>query len=353
MGYTRCLISEMSTEEKRKPAKEKIGCHFDKCSDFFEKTRPEQIEGLCTEIYKTLHPRAKKQPDFSGDGEYSSWYYSLPDFAQLIYQPEDYEKETIEESRQLIDALDDKIKALEFLSSSKDLSDFLNSETYRIMETSPELPKINKAVDDRLVHALGSLDAGLRVLKTESLNEVIKELRNQKYELQKVMNKLEAEEISTPLENIEIDVEYPVRLDGEKNDKRIDILLSKDNRKFAIIELKQWTEDSINVFLSDSEEEEQCLVNVLPGRRSQLHPAIKVRDFYKKALYQEKGEDAIIQCFVYLHNQLYNDSKLFRVYKDFDVNIYDDCSGPNNILYTRLWHKRLLKRLNDLFRDDL
>ncbi len=337
----------------KKQNNKKVGFHFDDCSDFFSKTREDQIEDLCTGIYKNLHPRTSRVPDFSNDREYASWYFSLPDFAQLLYQPEVYHQKMIEDSKELIDALSDKIKALEFLSSSKDLTVFLNSEAYKIMETSPGLSKINKAVDDKLIGVLGSVETGLNALKKDSLNKTIKELKKQRDELQEVMRILEEEEIGSPLKDVSVDVEYPVRLEENTDDKRIDVLLSKDEKKFAIIELKQWTEDSINVFLSDSQEQEaQCLVNVLPGKKSQLHPAVKVRDYYKKALSEEKGDDVIIRCFVYLHNQLYNDSKLFRAYKDFHVNIFDDCTGPNNILYTRLWHKRLLKRLNDLFKED-
>ncbi len=328
----------------------KSGMHLESCRDFYERTREDRIDDLCIEIYKNLHPRATGLPDFSNDAEYASWYYSLPDFAQLLYQPERYRQKTIEESKSLIQELEKKIEALEILSSSEELSVFLNSEVYKTMLASPEVSKISRALDDRSIGALRSMETGFEVLKEDSLKEIIIDLKKQEDELQEAMTALKAEELCSPLKNICVDIEYPIQIQGEDGVKRIDVLLSKDEKKFAIIELKQWTEDCISVFLADTEDgKAECMVNVLPGKKSQLHPAVKVRDYYKRGLIEEKGEEAVVRCFVYLHNQLYSDSKLFRAYRDLKVNIYDDCPGLDNILYTKLWHNRLLKRLADLF----
>ena len=333
--------------------KKTVGFHFDDCRSFYEQSRKDKIEDLCTAIYQNLHPKAKKLPDFSKDSEYGSWYYSLSDLAELLYDPYTYCKKTIEESRQLINALDEKISSLTSFSECWELSNLLESRSYKDLSASVDISQINKAVDDKAIDALRSLETGLSVLKDGSLKQIIEDLKDQKEELIQATDLMESEETPLPLNDISIDIEYPLQLRGEEGIKRIDVLLSKNEDTFAIIELKQWTEDSINVFLSESEDEKtQCLVNVLPGKRSQLHPAVKVRDIYKKALKEEKGEAAKIRCFVYLHNQLYADSKLFRAYRDMKVNIFDDCTGPNNILYTRLWHKRMLKRFAELFSSE-
>ena len=340
----------MSEKEKKKIEENKSGLHLKSCRQFFKRTRDEQINNLCIEIYRALHPRSKNLPDFSNDAEYASWYHSLPDLAELLYRPDTYRKKTIKESGSLIRELEKKINALENLSSSRELSDFINSETYRTIRESPVVSKINKALDDKAISALRSLETGFEVLKEDSLKKIIADLKKQKDELGKAMAALEVEELCRPLKNVSVDIEYPIRIKDEDGVKRIDVLLSKDDRKFAIIELKQWTEDCINVFLSETEDEKaECLVNVLPGKKSQLHPAVKVRDYYKKGLLEEKGEDITVRCFVYLHNQLYSGSKLFDAYKEMKVNIFDDCAGANNILYTKLWHNRMLKRLRDLF----
>ncbi len=328
----------------------KTGFHFDDCRSFYEMSREDHIEDLCAAIYKNLHPRARNLPDFSNDSEYASWHFSLSDFAQLLYQPDLYCQKTIEESDRLIKAIDEKISSLLSFSPSKELCQLLNSEAYQSLKESGDIVNINKALDDKAIDALKSLETGLTVLEDGSLKKIIEDLKKQRDDLSKAIALMEEEETCLPFEDLCIDIEYPIQIKGEDGTKRIDVLLSRNEETFAIIELKQWTEDSINVFLSETEgEEPKCLVNVLPGKRSQLHPAVKVRDYYKKGLMEEKGEDVQVACFVYLHNQLYNDSKLFRAYKDLKVNIFDDVKGPNNILYTRLWHKRLLRRLSELF----
>jgi len=46
---------------------------------------------------------------------------------------------------------------------------------------------------------------------------------------------------------------------------------------------------------------------------------------------------------------MYSDGQLFSVPRDALVDIYDDGPGPNNILYTKLYHGSLIKRLHSLF----
>ena len=325
--------------------------HLEDCGQFFERTRPDQIDDLCKDIYKKLHPQSGRLPDFSKDGEYASWYYSLPDLAQLLHDPETYRKKTIKEALELVEALDRKIKALEDFSSSKELKKFTASKAYAEMMSSPDTKAINKVLDPASSSALTSLEESLSILKKETLKKITEGLKKQRADLFDAKSELEEEELSHPLANAAVDIEYPLYEEGKKDPQRIDVLLSDPLRKrYAIIELKQWTEDSIVTSISENEDgDRECIVSIVPGKKSQPHPAVKVREFYKKKLAAEKGEDAIIRCFVYLHNQMYKDGQLFQVPKDPKLSIYDDCPWPNNILYTRLWHGSLLKRLTDLF----
>ncbi len=324
--------------------------HFDSCKEFYDSTRPEEIEKLCLGIYRELHPKTKKAPSFEENGEVKSWLYSLPDLAELLYDPETYRQKTIDEGHKLLESLDSKIDALESFAACSPLLDFIESKAYSEMMSSPRANEINKAIDHDTITALSELENSLSALKEGRLTGITESLKKQKDDLTKALIMLNEEELRPGLTDLKIDIEYPVPGAGTNAEKRIDVLLSRPNlKRYAIIELKQWTEDSIWVSFSDEGEEMECLVSVAPGNRSQLHPAVKVRDIYKKALREQLNDDeAEIRCFVYLHNQLYNDSQLFRVSRDMQINIYDDCEWPNNILYTKFWHGRLLNRLTDL-----
>ena len=326
--------------------------HFDNCKDFYDSTRPEGIEQLCRELYHELHPNAKKIPSFEENGEARSWLYSLPDFAELLYDPETYRQKTVDEGNSLLESLERKIEALEAFSSSRPLLDFIQSQACDDIMASSSVNEINKAVDYSTITALKELENSFLVLKDGMLTGITESLKRQKEKLREALTMLNEEELCPGLTDLKVDIEYPVFDESTNAVKRIDVLLSRpDLGRYAIIELKQWTEDSIQVAFSEEEDDPECLVSVAPGNRSQLHPAVKVREIYKKALAKQVSEDAEIRCFVYLHNQMYNDSQLFRVYSDNDVNIFDDCQWPNNILYTKLWHGRLLKRLADLFSE--
>ena len=326
--------------------------HFDNCKEFYENTRPEKIEALCLEIYRELHPNAKKTPSFDENGEVKSWLYSLPDLAELLYDPDTYRQKTVDEGYQLLESLDRKIGALEDLSSCSPLLDLIQSQACSDMLTHSSASGINKAVDLDTITALSELENSLSILKEGRLTGITESLKKQKEDLTKALTMLDEEELCAGLDKLEIDIEYPVLDAGTNADKRIDVLLSRpDLKKYAIIELKQWTEDSIRVSYSGEGDGTECLVCAAPGNRSQLHPAVKVRDVYKKALREQlNDEKAEIRCFVYLHNMMYNDSQLFRVSRDMQINIYDDCAWPNNIMYPKLWHGRLLNRLANLFK---
>lgn len=321
--------------------------HFDNCKEFHENTRPEKIEALCLEIYRELHPNTKKAPSFEENGEVRSWLYSLPDFAELLFDPETYRQKTVDEGNRLLESLDSKIDTLEAFSSSSPLLDLIQSQACSDMLTHSSVSGINKAVDLDTITALNELENSLSILKEGRLTGITESLKKQKEDLTKALTMLDEEELCAGLDKLEIDIEYPVLDAGTNAEKRIDVLLSRpDLKRYAIIELKQWTEDSIRVSFSGEGNGTECLVSVTPGNRSQIHPALKVRDVYKKALKEQLNDaEAEIRCFVYLHNQMYNDSQLFRVSRDMQINIYDDCAWPNNIMYTKLWHGRLLNRL--------
>ena len=334
--------------------KERSAKHFESCKDFYDRTRPAEIENLCLELYRKLHSNAKNIPVFEENGEIRSWLYSLPDLAELLYDPETYRQKTREEGNALLKSLDDKIYALESFASSDPLRDFIRSQACSdIMLTSP-VNEINKALDHDTVTALSALEDSLSTLKGGKLAGIIESLKMQKEELSKALTIMDKEDLCPGFTDLNADIEYPVFDAGTGAVKRIDVLLSRpDLKRYAIVELKQWTEDNILVSVSDEDENPECLVSVVPGNRSQIHPAVKVRDIYKKALSEQlRDEEATIRCFVYLHNQLYNDSQLFRVSRDMQINIFDDCSWPNNILYTKLWHGRMLNRLTGLFCEE-
>lgn len=320
--------------------------HFKSIKEFYDSTRAENIISLCEEL---------KDPS-SSNGEWNSWYYSLPDFAELLYDPASYRQKILDEARSLDKELESEIALLEKLSESEELHDFLDSKIFSEMMSSPGAKAINKALDHKTATILGAFEKSLSVLEgssEDSLRNIIEGLNNQRDVLKE---RIEHEELLPPLlDGVEVDLEYPVFTEDSKKAKRIDVLLSKpDAGKYAIIELKQWTEDNIEMaFSEDDEGQPECMVTIVPGKRSQPHPAVKVRDVYKSALgsklQTENVQNADIWCFVYLHNQMYGEGQLFKVYKDMKINIYDDNIGPNNILYTKLWYDKLLERLSKLF----
>ena len=330
--------------------------HFDNCKNFYDETRPDKIEALCKEINKKAHPYSKKELDFKAGGEGRSWYYSLPDFAELLYRPELYRQKVLEEGHKLEESLDAKITSLTEFSSSNALRVFAQSTECAELLSSPGVMEINKALDLDTAAALNALDSSLIALREGKLERIVEDLKKQKNELSKALKKLEKETAYQGFTDLEVDVEYPVEVDnekkpGERTTKRIDVLLSKPElNRYAIIELKQWTEDNIILTISEDKEELECMVGVIQGKRSQQHPAVKVRDVYKKALTEKLGEDAEIRCFVYLHNQMYNNGQLFKVGKEKGIDILEDCPPPRNILFTKLWYGRMLKRLDTLFR---
>lgn len=327
--------------------------HFSNCKEFYDSTREDNITDLCNELGLELNKGTAAK-----DGEWNSWYFSLPDFAELLYDPASYRQKTLNEAYSLDKDLEDEITLLEKLSGSDELRALIDSQVFSQIMSSAGTEAIKKALDHNTAMVLGALEKSLSVLKgspEDSLGSIIKGLKNQKDVLLIARTKLEGEPLPPPIEDVEVDLEYPVFSEDSGKPKRIDVLLSRPDRgKYAIIELKQWTEDNIDIITAEDDEGNvEYLVSIVPGKRSQPHPAIKVRDVYKKALdsklRKECGQEAEIEGFVYLHNQMYGDGQLFKFFREMDIGIYDKDIGSKNILYTKLWHGRLLKRLADLF----
>ena len=325
--------------------------HFGDLKSFYIATREDNINNFCTDMFKYLHPKATRDP--SSDGEWNSWFYSLPDLAELLFDPYTYRDKTVVEGLVLQDDLGKEIEALDLLISSTSLASFRGSEEYSALKTAPGTKSLNKALNYETISDMKALERTLSFLDQGRLEETRNALSAQKEDLSKAINALSTESLPTLPSDIEVDIEYPLVDQSEKkNPNRIDVLLSQPSKnRYAIIELKQWTEDSIYMSVTENDDgEKECIVGIFPGTHTQPHPAVKVRDVYKKALALEHpGSD--IRCFVYLHNQMYHGGQLFKAYS-LGVNTFDDCPAPNNILYTKLWHGRLLKRLADLFADD-
>ena len=324
--------------------------HFSDLESFYLATRGENIEELCSSIYKVLHPNSKKDP--SSDSEWNSWFHSLPDLAELLFDTVTYRDKAVKEGLDLQDDLGREIAALDLLINSSALDSLKNSEEYLSFGSAPGTEVLNRALNYETISDLKAIEQTFSILNRDRLKEIRDILSAQKEELTKAIIALSIEPLAQLPKNIEVDVEYPIMdRPGQTNPNRIDVLLSQpDRNRYAIIELKQWTEDNLFMSVTENDDgEKECVVGVIPGTRTQIHPAVKVRDIYKKALALEHP-DGVIRCFVYLHNQMYNGGQLFKAYS-LGVNTFDDCPFPNNILYTKLWHGRFIKRLSDLFGD--
>ena len=325
--------------------------HYSDLKSFYTATREENIGSLCSDIFRYLHPKATRDP--SSADEWDSWYHSLPDLAELLFDPYTYRDKTVAEGLILQDDLGKEIEALDLLMRSPLLASFRESEEYSALKAAPGTKALNKALDYETISDMKALERTLSFLDQGRLEETRNALSAQKKDLSKAITALSTESLPALPSDIEVDVEYLLVDQSEKkNPTRIDVLLSQPSKnRYAIIELKQWTEDSIYMSVTENDDgEKECIVGIFPGTRTQPHPAVKVRDVYKKAL-ALKHPDSDIRCFVYLHNQMYHGGQLFKAYS-LGVNTYDDCPGLNNILYTKLWHGKLLKRLADLFSDD-
>ena len=146
--------------------------------------------------------------------------------------------------------------------------------------------------------------------------------------------------------------ERPAKAAGQP--PRMDVLLKDEARGlYAIIELKQWTEDSMEVVTGEEDGEKRCFVRVTPYDKDSEHPAVKVRDVYKKRLVSEAaagGKEAKVRCLVYLHNQFYDGGQLFRA-REQGVDIYDGRGQGNNILFTRMRCRSMAEAVAGFFKQ--
>ena len=322
------------------------GKHFSSVREFYEATRPENIDALCRILHEATDPKdAEKGIYPESGGEWISWKRSLPDFAELLCEQSAYGERTAEEGRRLERALGSEIELLRSLMDSAELKALRSGAAFAGIAEGKGLESVRKAVNKASVSSLSSLESSFEMLGGRGLPALISSLEEQRDAIARMSEALENENRIDVIPPAEVDLEYELPSpDGDlRKTKRIDVLLSRpDKNRFAIIELKQWTEDRINVNVFEGDDgQPDCLVSAGSGIRTQPHPAVKVRDVYKPLLQAQRGADALIRCFVYLHDQMYGDSELFKVrYRGIDI--CDHVPETVNILYTRLWYRKLI-----------
>ncbi|MBQ2455371.1 MAG: hypothetical protein II499_04695 [Firmicutes bacterium] len=338
--------------------------HFDTIEEFYLATRPDNIEELCSDLYCVVHPRLQR-PEKAEGPESDSWRRSLPDLAELLYDLPAYLKRTAEESRALEDDLEKEILAVDALRLSPALASFTGSADLAEFEKAPGRAAVKKALDFELSSSLRSVEECFSALKKENLDKALESLKTQKEALEKNRQKLLAPAERIPLPGVSVDLErrLPAPSEdgaGERPAKaagqppRMDVLLKDEARGlYAIIELKQWTEDSMEVVTGEEDGEKRCFVRVTPYDKDSEHPAVKVRDVYKKRLLSEAaagGKEAKVRCLVYLHNQFYDGGQLFRA-REQGVDIYDGKGQGNNILFTRMRCRSMAEAVASFFKQ--
>ncbi len=321
--------------------------HFNNIEEFFLATRPEKIEELCRSLYCAVHPRLEK-PQIAEGAESDSWRRSLPDLALLLCDFPAYVRQTCEESIALEAGLEDHIRILTELEASPRLAALRSSPAFAgLKENGRE--SIRKALDSSLSKDLAGLDTAVSLLEPGKLLKAAQSLEHQKDALKLCRERLEKEKSGMPaLPPLEVWPEY--RLEKSARGSRVDVLLGDPAKdRWAIIELKQWTEDAMSVELSENEDgSRDCRVFVTPYERDTDHPAVKVRDVYKPALQEEKGPSAKIKCLVYLHNQLFDGGRLFLP-SSSGISIYDGKGQNNNIMFTRMRCGSMMRQLAAFF----
>ncbi|MBR0139542.1 MAG: hypothetical protein IJM17_04565 [Firmicutes bacterium] len=330
------------------------GKRLDSVKEFYERTRPENIDALCSELSELIRPNARS----AKSGETESWRNSLPEIAELLYDLPSYLKKTANESGELAAAIDKEILALGALKEDPALSAFTASCGFKTFSGAPGRADIKRGLDHELSKSLGALEESFAALREDRISSAVESLKKQKEALLSWKKKLSAPASPLALDGVAVELEYklpkPEAAEGspKKNGPapRIDVLLRDDERKrFAIIELKQWTEDSMEVFVTEEDGEKQCAVRVTPYEKDTEHPALKVRDEYKALLASLAGEGARIRCFVFLHNQFYDGGSLFKAASE-GIDIYDGKGFKNNILFTRMRCRSLAESIAELFR---
>ena len=302
--------------------------HFDSIQSFYEATRDNQIQTLVEELKKRI----------DNPSEVGSWKNSLPDLAKLLYDPEMYYSETKEDCDYYIKELSVVVDLIE---------DENLAELKERLEDEEGNRNICNTIDRETMNCLMEIIQNPKNCDDEKIDECKTAVANQ---LKALKNRISFGKRNISPINAKVEIEYEL-----ENGSRIDVLLSDpDQNRYVIIELKQWTENNIK----ECEDEDN---NGLADRtikikeyEPQSHPALKVREDYRKQLQEELGEDAIIMCLVYLHNQFFENSKLFHVPpelrydKEFTRKVHY-FHGQEGILYTRMRCDKFREKIHKLF----
>jgi len=279
---------------------------FESCEEFYKQTREANIEALCEAIRKNTHAGKKS-------GEDASWRHSLPDFAKLLSDPEEYRKDFLAEAESLVKKIDTEINVWKYVLSA-----------------------LNR---DGIGEALDSSSSSRYQSIVENAEGFLEHLKEQKEKLEKLLKDIPNKSIGDPLKKVQVEIEYPL-----SDRRRIDVLLSKpDTNKYAIIELKQWTEKYIY-------SAEDGFFHIAQNKNKLVHPLRKVEE-YRDRLREKLNGDANIQCVVYLHNQMYINGILYTEAKKENINLFEGNGKHNSILYTKPWHWALLEKLHGFFDD--
>ena len=325
----------------------KRSCHFKSVEDFYNATRPEVFE----EKGKGAYDRLIETVGDPSPAEKESWRKSLPDLAGLLFDQNAYYKETKTQCGRYVNLLAFARLVFEKLSDETSFLDFISSEycgsLMQVLQVKDELAReedlkengVRKVLNKETAGYLKAMKEGLEVLNDIRINEAcIAEMAREEDYLEAQKNR-QFTALDGKIE-AEVDLEYKL---GRSN-RRIDVLLSDpQQKKYVIIELKQWTEESIEV----SEDGQSIMIK---DYKEQMHPALKVRDDYRERLKKSVGDDAKILCLVYLHNQYYENGQMFSVPDEVKYE-KEAINGQKLIMYTRMHCDSFVKRIYDFFQQ--
>jgi len=267
--------------------------HFGSVKEFYEATREDNMEQLADAIYRCVHPSKKEITETAkNSSEYLSWMKSLPDFAFLLFSPNEYHK-AVEEDKKRFDAVIDDL-----VSSIKDLADERFNAVGFMGE--PTVPLIKSDFNSKID---GSVPGLKEIIQTDDVTQKLK---------------LDS--------GVDIFLEYPLSTGKNGQPFRCDVILhrrdNKGNENYVIIDLKQYTEG--------------FTPNDLTHIQNQIH--------YPDHLKAEKP-DANVAFYFYQHIQMYNNGYFFNLIKTMDG--YEEKKDRLGV-YTRAYCGNLINRLNAL-----
>ena len=317
---------------------------FDSVEAFFEETRENRIQHLIEELTAENHD--------SSAAEKNSWKNSLPDLAKLLCCPEAYLEETKKECAHYILALD-YFKTLIAAGHFEKLEQFLEDEDIR--------KNVSKVFDKETMTALKEMTAAKKMIEEpdtfndeqiemsccDAMEAEVRKLNSRKDMTGRITLNQGTHEAGQGLpRNLKVLLECKL-----ENNHRIDVLLSDPGQnKHVIIELKQWTEENIELCADEAGREGRA-VRIKEYNETQMHPALKVREDYREHLKADVGENAEIMCLVYLHNQFYEGSTLFSAPSEV---LYDTekFNGQNIIMYSRMRCEQFRERICSFFQPE-